>query len=276
MAGTLLHVTLAMRAADAAPDPAARAAALCHPYDYALGAVLIDLPYYDRLWRTALVLATRRPLRHHPLGGALHRRSPASLCLALLEAARTEAERAVGLGCLTHLAVDLVFHPEIDRRVRETPGGAADPDGTHKRIENEIDLHCHYDLLGTSGVGTGYARSALALSPASDWTALARRAISGIHGEAPSAEALASWRAELALFGVASSLGATPWTRTLPADDPELLERSIALADEAIARSARYLAAGHSYAEGRIDRAGFFALVADRSALDGGPAEPPI
>jgi hypothetical protein len=270
MAGTLLHVTLAMRAAEAADDPLARSISRRHPHDYALGAVLVDLPYYDRLLRTALFMALRRPLRHLPFGTALHRRSPAGLCLALLDAARTDAERALGLGALTHHAVDLVFHPEIDRRVREAGGGGHDPDGLHKKIEDEIDLHCHYDLLGTSGLGTEYARRALAVEPESDWTALARTAFLRIHGESPPRETLSAWRVELALFGLASSWPSAPWVKALPADDPDLNERSIALADAAIASAAAHIACGARYLSGRADRDGFFAVVRDLSLIDGG------
>jgi len=276
MAGTLLHVTLAARAAEAADDGEARSVARRHPHDYSLGAVLVDLPYYDQLARTALRLAFRRPLRYHPFGAALHRRSPAGLCLALLEAARTDAERAVALGALTHHAVDLVFHPEIERRVREAGRDGRDPDGLHKQIEDDIDLHCHYDLLGTGGVGTATARRALQLEPESDWTALARAAMLRIHGEAPSAEQLSTWRSQLALFGLASSWPGAPWVRTLPADDPDLLERSVALADEAIAAAAKYVACGAHTLSGATDRDGFFSVVKDVSILDGGPAEPAI
>jgi len=276
MAGTLLHVTLAMRAADAAGDGEARSIALRHPYDYALGAVLVDLPYYDRLWHTALGMALHRPLHYHPFGAALHRRSPAGTCLALLEAAATDAERAVGLGALTHHAVDLVFHPEIDRRVRAAGDGERDPDGLHKWIEDEIDLHCHYELVGSSGVGTEYVRRALAIAPESDWTALARTAILRIHGEAPSAEALSRWLTQLAFYGLASSCSAAPWVRTLPADDPELNERSIALADAAIASAAAHIACGARYLSGRADRDACFSVVKDLSAIDGGPADAPV
>jgi len=274
MAGTLLHVTLAMRAAEATDDAEARSIARRHPHDYALGAVLVDLPYYDRLVLAALLMALRRPLRHPPFGADLHRRSPAGLCLALLDAARTDAERALGLGALTHHAVDLVFHPEIDRRVRAAGGGGKDPDGLHKKIEDEIDLHCHYDLLGTSGLGTEYARRALAVEPESDWTAVVRTAILRIHGEAPSAKKLSAWKAELALFGLASSFRAAPWIKTLPADDPDLLERSVALADAAIASAAAHISCGARYLSGAVDRDGFFAVVRDLSLIDGGPADP--
>jgi hypothetical protein len=275
MAGTLLHVTLAARAAETADVAEARSVARRHPHDYALGAVLVDLPYYDRLARTALRLVFRKPLRYHPFGASLHRRSPAGLCLALLETAKSSAERAVALGALTHHAVDLVFHPEIERRVRDS-GGGGDPDSLHKRIEDDVDLHCHYDLLGTSGIGTGYARRALRLEPESDWTGLARAAILRIHGEAPAAAQLSAWRSQLALFGLASSRPGVPWVRTLPADDPDLLERSIALADTAVATAAAYIACGARVLSGSTDRGGFFAVVKDVSILDGGAAEPAI
>lgn len=274
MAGTLLHVTLAARAVGAMEERRGRDAALRFPHDLALGAVLFDLPYFDRLARTGLALARRRPLRHHPFGGALHRRSPAGLLLALLDGARADAGRALALGALTHHAVDLVFHPEIERRLDAAGEPRGERDGAHKRLEDEIDLHCHYDLLGGPGIGTPYARRALRIEPAPGWAGHVAGAIARAHGESPAAAALERWRAQLALFGLASSFPGAPWAKTLPEDDPELLERSVALAEEAIRASARYADAGARYLAGDLDREGFLGIVPDLCSLDGGPAEP--
>ncbi len=274
MAGTPLHVTLAARAAAAVEDERVRAIALRFFHDTALGAVLFDLPYFDRLLATGLGLALGRPLRFHPFGAALHRRSPAGLLLALLDRARTDPERALCYGALTHYAVDLVFHPEIERRLGDAKAAARDPDGLHRRLEDEMDLHCHYHLVGTSGIGTEYVRRALRLEPSPGWAAFACGAIAAIHADPPAAHVLASWRAQMALYGLTSSWRAAPWLRTLPADDPELLAASVALADEAIRRSAEYIGAGARYLDGALDREGFLLEVPDRCALDGGPAEP--
>ena len=274
MAGTPLHVTLAARAADAVEDERVRAIALRFFHDYSLGAVLFDLPYFDRLLGTGLALALRRPLRFHPFGAALHRRAPAGFLLALLDRARSDPERALCFGALTHYAVDLVFHPEIERRLGDAKAAARDPDGLHRRLEDEMDLHCHFHLLGTSGIGTAYVRRALRLEPSPGWAAFARGAMAAIHADPPAVRLLASWRAQLALYGLTSSWGAAPWLKTLPADDPELLARSVALAEEAISRSAAYIGAGARYVDGSLDRAGFLLEVPDRCALDGGPAEP--
>jgi hypothetical protein len=272
MAGTLLHVTLADRAAVALRDHEARAVILRHPHDFALGAVLVDLPYFARLHRTALALALGRPLRYHPFGGELHRRSPAGLLLALLERSRTGADRALAFGALTHHAVDLVFHPEIERRLAAAKHGSPDPDGLHKRLEDEIDLHCHFHLLGTSGVGTAHARRALRLEPSPGWNALVRGAVAEIHGSAPQAEEWEEWRSQLALYGLASSFPLAPWLKMLPADDPELLARSVALAEESIQAAVEYMEAGAGYLRGALAREGFLSAVPDRNALDGGCA----
>jgi hypothetical protein len=274
MAGTLLHVTLAMRAADAVRDRSSRAIALHHPHDYALGAILFDLPYFDRLLRTALVLATGRPLHFHPFGMALHRRSPAGFLLALLDLARSDAEKALCFGALTHYAVDLVFHPEIERRLGPSKRHSDDPDGLHKHLEDQIDLHCHYHLVGTSGLGTAYVRRAFTLEPCSDWVKIARAAMRRVHAEVPTANELVAWRAQLLLYGLTSAWRKAPWISVLPEDDPDLLDCSIALAEEAIRVSALYIDKGALYLAGSLDRDGFLSEVPDRSALDGEEALP--
>lgn len=276
MAGTLLHVTLADRILErSAVDSALRDSLARERDSYRLGAVLVDLPYYDRLWLNGLRTALGGELRFAAWGTLLHVRSPVGLLLALLDRADSPGLRALALGAVTHQAVDVTFHPAICRREIAVADGSAGLDTVHKRIEDQLDLHAHYDLLGHPGVGRRYAREALALRPDPAWAAVVAAAIGAVHGGAPSPARLRRWLVSLRLFGWASSTRLAPWVETLPADDPELQQQALELTDEAIRVGAGYLEAGAEYLAQRIDAAGFRARVPDRSILDGEPAAPP-
>ncbi|MBW2278128.1 MAG: hypothetical protein JRF63_11585 [Deltaproteobacteria bacterium] len=214
-------------------------------------------------------------IRFDAFGTLIHVRSPSGLSLALLDRSGDDSARALALGALTHYAVDLVFHDEIHRRVRQVADGTESLDTVHKRIEDDMDLHVHYDLLGHSGIGTPYARQMLALRPHRSWAATARDSMLEVHGEAPDERKLISWLDNLSAFGWLSSTRHVPWVHTLPADDPELLETSLQLAERSLELSADFVRAGLDYLDGELDRGGFFDAVPDRSMLDGGPADPP-
>jgi hypothetical protein len=107
------------------------------------------------------------------------------------------------------------------------------------------------------------------------WPSTARRAISRVHGNAPGEKILQKWAKELKLFGLISSNPLVPWVTTLPDDNPELLDATVRLTEEAVRLSAEYMLAGLSYLDGRISRDRFEEMIPNRSLLDGGPAEPP-
>jgi hypothetical protein len=270
MAGTLTHVTLAERALDAARlrDGLGREIEH-HLHDYRLGAVLVDLPYHENIVLSGLRLAAGRELRWNRWGNRLHAERSSALAHALLERARDAPARALALGALTHLAVDAVFHAEISRRVAAGEGGDGGEDTRHKRIEDEIDLHCHYELIEGPGIGRAYTRRKLLIRPHRGWTDHVRGAVAAVHGVDPGGGRLRRWLLELSLFAVASSVGFAPWVRTLPRDDPGLLESSVALAEEALRRAAANLEAGAATLDGELDREGFLAAVPERSLLDG-------
>jgi hypothetical protein len=276
MAGTLLHITLANRLLESGAVPSGHAGQLRQQiHDYRLGSVLVDLPYYEDLWSHGLRSLFGRDIRFGTWGTLIHVRSPSGLALALLDQGADPPPRALALGALTHYAVDLVFHEEIHRRQVEVADGTSSLDTVHKRIEDQMDLHVHYDLLGHPGIGTPFARQMLALRPDPGWVATTRRAVSEIHGDAPEERELGRWLDSLAAFGWLSSTRLAPWVRTLPDDDPELLETSLELAERAVELSAEFVRAGADYLDGKLDRAGFLAAVPDRSMLDAGPAQAP-
>lgn len=269
MAGTLLHVTLARRIA-ASPDLSgpARALLAARPDELTLGAVLADLPYYRRLWRTGIGLALGRAPDFGGPGETIHASGTAAFARALLDHAAGEAGRALALGHLTHHAVDLVFHAEIERRIRSAASRGEPPSRAHKRLEDEIDLHVHCDLLGHPGIGTPYARRALAPDPFAEWTRQVRAAWRSVHREAPGTVELRLWLGWLRAFGAASSVPWAPWVRTLARDDSELATAALGLADRAVTDGITLVEAGFDYASGRIDAAAFSEAVPDRSLLE--------
>ena len=105
---------------------------------------------------------------------------------------------------------------------------------------------------------------------------MVKDAILKIHGSTPTAGKLRSWLRNLALFGASSSTGLVPWVKTLPADDPRLLELSVELAERATSLSVKYIQAGIEYMNGEIDSEAFMEKVPDLSMLDGTPAKPAV
>lgn len=276
MAGTLLHITLANRLLETGELPATVVDALhVRVNDYRLGSVLVDLPYYENLWHNGLRSLMGLDIRFGNFGNLIHVRSPSSLCLALLDRARQPSSRALALGALTHYAVDLVFHEDIHRRELRLADGSENLNAVHKRIEDDMDLHVHYDMLGHPGIGTPYTRQMFALHPDRTWTSTAREALLEVHEDIPRRREWKAWLDSLGMFGWFSSTRHVPWVRTLPADDPELLEASLTLAERSLELSADYVRAGLGYLDGDLDRTGFLEAVPDRSMLDGGPADPP-
>jgi hypothetical protein len=276
VAGTLLHIALAEQALHAAPiDPQTLADINNHIDDFNLGAVLVDLPYYEHLVVSGLRAVAKLDMHYGAWGTLLHLRAPALLAQTLLQHAENPPTLALGLGLLTHLAVDEVFHREIHHRTMTAADGTVSLDTEHKRLEDQMDLHVHYHLLQHSGIGTPYARRKLALNPNSSWVSAAREAILRVHGNAPNEKCLIKWVRALKLFGLVSSTKIAPWVTTLPDDDPELMETSVRLADESVRLASEYIQTGLNYLDGRITTDIFEETIPNRSLLDGGPAEPP-
>ena len=163
MAGTLLHIAIAdVILSRSQLDRQSELAIKKNRDDFYLGAVLVDLPYYDQLVQSALKSLARLETNYHVWGTLLHVRAPSQLALAFLDRAGTPPKRALAFGFLTHMAVDIVFHREIHRRVMLQADGKRGLDSLHKRIEDQIDLHAFYALLGHSGTGTPYAAKKIA------------------------------------------------------------------------------------------------------------------
>jgi hypothetical protein len=245
MAGTLTHITLANRSLDIADLPGdlklSLAKRIC---DYRLGAVLVDLPYFEHVLLNGVRVLLKREIRLGVWGTLFHLRSPTGLCRELIRRADDAPGRAMALGALTHLAVDTLFHAEIEQRVMASADGRSDLNTVHKHVEDQMDLHVHYYLLGHSGVGTPYAREMLALGPDPGWVERFSCAVRAIHGNAPDRDRLSQWLKGLALFGTLQYSRRFPWVVADREDNADLQRVSRSLADAAVELGRQYLEIG--------------------------------
>lgn len=155
-----IHLT-ALREAIAAPGLAAHARRrLVRREDGArLGAVLVDLPYFDRYLGEVARYALGVPARPSPWGARLHEGGAVPLLVALLDAARGERDPtlgAVALGLASHLAIDRALHPLVNALARAHPHG--DHGSSHREVEKfqSICFHEAYhgrDLMGDPAIG---------------------------------------------------------------------------------------------------------------------------
>ena len=209
--------------------------------------MLIDLPFFENLIITGIRLMLNWEIHLGSWGHLLHVRSPRSLSVALLDRADDPSSRAMALGGLTHLAIDVVFHRAIEERVWALADGGRGPNTLHKHVEDQMDLHVHHHILGHSGLGTAYARDRLRLRPHRAWRKRLRQAMVEIHGKAPSAWRLERWLKSLSLFGLVNSSPRFPWTKTRTDDTLNLSKEAIPLAEEAINGASRYIELGVAY-----------------------------
>jgi|SRR5579871_953185 len=142
----------------ASADGAIARALDAHPREARLGAVLIDLPYFDRFPVELLRYVARRPPRSSPWGDRFHRAAPSRVGLELLRAARRSPSGralALALGYLSHAAVDTALHPLVNRLARAR---AADNDTTvdaeHREVEKFHSVLFHERRLGEDKMGT--------------------------------------------------------------------------------------------------------------------------
>jgi hypothetical protein len=177
-----------------------------YPWAYRLGALLVDLPLFDRFPLKVCLFLVRRPYPTSRWATVLHRRGSTSLAAALLQQA-TGVHRpemlALVAGLLTHLALDRTMHPAVEEAVDRQVTPRETPDQLHEALENYQSLVWHRTYLGTDGVGTGLVRSSLAVGPELTgapprWTYEAMAAaLSRVYGMAPTVGEARRWGAGL-------------------------------------------------------------------------------
>ncbi len=155
-----IHLT-ALREALASPriDPAVRRRVVRREDHARLGALLVDLPYFDRYVEEVVRYALHITARPSPWGAELHEGGAIGLLEGVLAVARDRRDEALGavaLGLASHLAIDRALHPLINALARANPVGA-DLGSAHREVEKfqSIVFHERYhgqDLMGRAGM----------------------------------------------------------------------------------------------------------------------------
>ena len=191
---------------DSAPLVAAEAARAlgAHPGAARLGAVLVDLPYFERFPIELAGYVLRRPPRPSAWGDRFHRAAPSRVGFELLRAARATSgpERApllaLALGYVSHCAVDWTLHPLVNRLARARAQRLGSTEGVeHREVEKFQSVLFHTARFETEFMGSPTLRrhisvDAGALLVDAGLHSAIDRALHAALGDAPTR---ASWRA---------------------------------------------------------------------------------
>jgi len=187
-----------------------RATSASHHAAARLGALFVDLPYFDRFSLAVVRYVLRRPQAHSPWGDAFHQKTPIALGRLLGEAGRRlagqtatreagETLTALALGYVSHAALDTAMHPHINElaRQRATRTGLH-PSQEHHEIEKFQSLLFHEQRFGRDLMGTGKLLAYIDadgqfLGDAGPIGDAVQQALTALHGSAPT-------RAELRRF----------------------------------------------------------------------------
>lgn len=161
-----IHLTSLREAATSAQlDASARVFVVRHDDAARLGALLVDLSYFDRFAGEVIRYVARRPPRPSPWGARLHQGGAVELLDAMLEVARQDREgttAAIALGLASHLAIDRALHPLVNALARRHRGGI-DHDTSHREVEKFQSICFHEQYMGRDLMGTDPLRHLLAV-----------------------------------------------------------------------------------------------------------------
>jgi hypothetical protein len=156
-----VHLTALREAlASARLDPGARRRIVRREEGARLGALLVDLPYFDRYLGEVVRYALGIAARPSCWGALLHEGGAIGLLGAVLRIARRSADDtlgAIGLGLASHLAIDRALHPLVNALARRHPHG--DHGSSHREVEKFQSICFHEEYLGRDLMGDpGIAR----------------------------------------------------------------------------------------------------------------------
>lgn len=165
-----IHLT-ALREATASPriDPAIRARLVRRDDAARLGAILVDLPYFDRYASEVVRYLAGASARPSPWGAQLHDGGALALLEALIDVARRERDdtiAAIALGLASHCVIDRALHPLINALARRHAPGATH-DASHREVEKFQSICFHERYLGRDAMGTPELTSYLRIGLAS-------------------------------------------------------------------------------------------------------------
>ncbi len=140
-----------------------------------LGALTIDFPYFERFPLAVLRYLLARPLAVSSWGDLFHKERPVSIGKNLLftakhlsgnKSTRDDAQRvlALGLGFLSHIAVDSSLHPMVNRLARERGARLGELAARqHNEVEKYQSVLFHEERLGFDFMGTDALRKHIAV-----------------------------------------------------------------------------------------------------------------
>ncbi len=174
------------------------------PYHRAarLGALFVDLPYFDRFSLAVARYALRQPQALSRWGHVFHQNTPIALGRLLGECGHAlthktatreagETLTALSLGYISHAALDTAMHPHINRLARERAERTGlDPSVEHQEIEKFHSLLFHEQRFGQDPMGTQKMRVYIEVDgrclgedgPVAD---AVQGALRSLHGQAP-------------------------------------------------------------------------------------------
>ena len=241
-----------------------------------LGAVFVDLPYFERFPLAVLrYLLDAGPLPSR-WGDVTHRRAPIAVGRGLMEqAVRLGGEagawlEAFALGYISHAAVDRSMHPWVNSLALERAQRLDDTlERQHQEVEKFQSIIFHDGRLGFEVMGTGALYAHCTVDAAPLWTPgpvreAVQRVLSEAWGEAPAPALLRGWARGYAQYVtlIASPLG----RRVAPREEKEVARAELFQGfegrfDAAVAQSKRWISALKAYGrDGAFDASARAAL----------------
>jgi hypothetical protein len=188
-----------------------------HAREAQLGAILVDLPYFERFPVELARYVARLTPRPSRWGDVLHRAQPARVGLELLRAARAarrDAWLALALGYLSHAAVDRAIHPLVNALARPRARALRSSEAAqHREVEKFQSILFHERRFGRDFMGTRYLLRYLDVeAPDRDTARFLDGAVAAAVGEAPLDGSWARWVAGYRQYVrvIASPLGLLP------------------------------------------------------------------
>lgn len=234
-----------------------------------LGAVMVDLPYFDEFALAVLNFLRKRAQKHSPWGDIFHHGTPISVgrrlgerAVALGRSAATKDTgailQALALGYMCHAAVDTAMHPMVNRLARarqQTHGGAHSRQ--HQEVEKFQSILFHeqrfgFDFMGSLHLYRYISVEGSLLGRASLLQSAVREVLHAEHQHSPSAEELRRW---VRGYRTYTLLLASPLGKTIAPRADKERERAPLFDDlafprlfaEAVAQSRRWVAAFTDY-----------------------------
>ncbi len=227
-----------------------------------LGALFVDLPYFDAFERELVRYVARRPPRASPWGSRTHEhavkilRAVVARAAALPAGLRRDEARAFALGLASHLAIDQAAHPLVNWLAEKdvaTSGGKLTQAMAHREVEKFQSICFHEAYFGADMMGTTILASHLDVRgmerlEESAGASVGLAAMRDVLGGAPSPRELGRWGRSYMRYTriLASPIGKTiAPPKAKDAARPRYLEGTWgtfdAILERAIARSAPVL-----------------------------------